>query len=108
MRQKAGELISFIFDEPTTGLHFHDVAVLLNALNALVELGHTVLLVDHNLGVINSADYEIDLGPKGGMGARGVSGDAGGVGGIKGGVYLAVFEGVNLILMHWRGRGCRG
>ncbi|OAV46008.1 excinuclease ABC subunit A [Lewinella sp. 4G2] len=65
-REKAGEHIFFIFDEPTTGLHFHDVAILLNALNALVERGHTVLIVEHNLDVIKSADYLIDLGPEGG------------------------------------------
>ncbi|NJC26549.1 excinuclease ABC subunit UvrA [Neolewinella antarctica] len=65
-REKAGEHIFFIFDEPTTGLHFHDVAILLDALNALVERGHTVLVVEHNLDVIKSADYVIDLGPEGG------------------------------------------
>lgn len=58
--------IFFIFDEPTTGLHFHDVAILLKALNALVEQGHTVLIVEHNIDVIRSADYLIDLGPEGG------------------------------------------
>ena len=65
-REKRGEHIFFIFDEPTTGLHFHDVAVLLEALNALVERGHTVLVVEHNMDVIKSADYLIDLGPEGG------------------------------------------
>ena len=59
--------IFFIFDEPTTGLHFHDVLKLLDALNALVENGHTVLIVEHNLEVIKSADWLIDLGPTGGM-----------------------------------------
>lgn len=58
--------VFFIFDEPTTGLHFHDVAILLKALNALVEKGHTVLVVEHNIDVIRSADYLIDLGPEGG------------------------------------------
>ena len=58
--------VLFIFDEPTTGLHFHDIRKLLDALNALVENGHTVLVVEHNLEVIKSADYVIDLGPDGG------------------------------------------
>ena len=65
-KEKEGEHILFIFDEPTTGLHFHDVKVLLTALNALVENGHTVLVVEHNVDVIRSADYVIDLGPEGG------------------------------------------
>ncbi|RMF03157.1 MAG: excinuclease ABC subunit A, partial [Bacteroidetes bacterium] len=60
------EHIFFIFDEPTTGLHFHDIRKLLDALNALVEKGHTVLVVEHNLEVIKSADWIIDLGPEGG------------------------------------------
>ncbi len=58
--------IFFIFDEPTTGLHFHDILKLLKSLNALVEKGHTVLVVEHNLDVIKCADYIIDLGPGGG------------------------------------------
>ena len=58
--------IFFIFDEPTTGLHFHDIKKLLDALNALVEKGHTVLVVEHNMEVIKSADWVIDLGPEGG------------------------------------------
>ncbi|MDX2134091.1 MAG: excinuclease ABC subunit UvrA [Saprospiraceae bacterium] len=58
--------IFFIFDEPTTGLHFHDVRKLLDAMQALVEKGHTVLVVEHNLDVINSADWVVDLGPEGG------------------------------------------
>jgi len=56
----------FIFDEPTTGLHFHDIRKLLDALNALVENGHTVLVVEHNMEVIKSADWVIDLEPDGG------------------------------------------
>jgi excinuclease ABC subunit A len=58
--------IFFIFDEPTTGLHFHDIQKLLKAINALVENGHTVLVVEHNMEVIKTADWVIDLGPDGG------------------------------------------
>lgn len=65
-REQAGEHIFFIFDEPTTGLHFHDIRKLLDALQALVEKGHTVLVVEHNLEVIKSADWILDLGPEGG------------------------------------------
>lgn len=64
---KEGNRIFFIFDEPTTGLHFHDVKKLLTALNALVENGHSVLIVEHNIDVIKSADWLIDLGPEGGV-----------------------------------------
>ena len=62
--QKASTL--FIFDEPTTGLHFHDIQRLLHAFNALIERGHSVLVIEHNLDVIKCADYIIDLGPDGG------------------------------------------
>ncbi len=65
-KEKSKEHIFFIFDEPTTGLHFHDIRKLLDALNALVEKGHTVLIVEHNMEVIKSADWVIDLGPEGG------------------------------------------
>ena len=63
---RSDEHILFIFDEPTTGLHFHDIRKLLDAFNALVEQGHTVLVVEHNMEVIKSADWVIDLGPEGG------------------------------------------
>ncbi|MEM6698769.1 MAG: excinuclease ABC subunit A, partial [Bacteroidota bacterium] len=66
VKERTQEKIFFIFDEPTTGLHFHDVRTLLEALNALVEKGNTVLVVEHNLEVIKSADGLIDLGPDGG------------------------------------------
>lgn len=58
--------VIFIFDEPTTGLHFHDISLLLNAFNALIRKGHTVLIIEHNLEVIKSADWLIELGPEGG------------------------------------------
>jgi excinuclease ABC subunit A len=56
----------FIFDEPTTGLHFHDIRKLLYALNALVEQGNTVIIIEHNMDMIKNADWIIDLGPEGG------------------------------------------
>ena len=56
----------YILDEPTTGLHFDDVDKLLSVLNRLVESGNTVLIIEHNLDVIKSADYIVDLGPEGG------------------------------------------
>ena len=56
----------FIFDEPTTGLHFHDIQKLLKSFNALIENGHSIIVVEHNLELIKCADYIIDLGPKGG------------------------------------------
>ena len=61
------EHIFFIFDEPTTGLHFHDILKLLSAMQALIEKGHTVLIVEHNMEVIKTADWLIDLGPNGGI-----------------------------------------
>jgi excinuclease ABC subunit A len=66
IRENTTGHIFFIFDEPTTGLHFHDIQKLLTAINALVEKGHSVLVVEHNMEVIKSADWVIDLGPEGG------------------------------------------
>ena len=56
----------FIFDEPTTGLHFHDIHILLKAFNALIQRGHTLIIIEHNMEIIKNADYIIDLGPEGG------------------------------------------
>ena len=67
---KAQGHILFIFDEPTTGLHFHDIKKLLASFNALVEQGHSILVIEHNTDVLKSADWIIDLGPE--------AGDAGG------------------------------
>ena len=58
----------YILDEPTTGLHFEDIRVLMNVLNRLVDKGNTVIVIEHNLDVIKSADYLIDMGPEGGRG----------------------------------------
>jgi len=72
-----GSSTMFIFDEPTTGLHVHDIGKLLNSFNALIEIGHTIIVIEHNTEIIKSADWLIDLGPEGG--------DAGG---------FVVFEGI--------------
>lgn len=69
-RGRAAEKILFIFDEPTTGLHFNDIKKLLASFNALIEQGHSILVIEHNTDVIRSADWVIDLGPE--------AGDAGG------------------------------
>jgi excinuclease ABC subunit A len=61
----AGKIL-FIFDEPTTGLHFHDIKKLLNAFNALIENGHSLVVIEHNQEIIKSADWIIDMGPEGG------------------------------------------
>ena len=64
--QEKADPTLFIFDEPTTGLHFHDIKRLLAAFNALIERGHTILVIEHNMDVAKCADYIIDLGPDGG------------------------------------------
>ena len=56
----------FVFDEPTTGLHFHDISKLLDSFNALIARGHSIIIIEHNLEIIKSADWIIDLGPEGG------------------------------------------
>ncbi len=65
-QEKGSGHILFIFDEPTTGLHFHDINKLLKSINALVDHGHSVILIEHNQEVIKCADWVIDLGPEGG------------------------------------------
>jgi excinuclease ABC subunit A len=65
---RANNKILFIFDEPTTGLHFHDINKLLTSFNALIEQGHSILVIEHNMDVIRSADWVIDLGPEAGDG----------------------------------------
>ncbi|MBO4785835.1 MAG: excinuclease ABC subunit A, partial [Prevotella sp.] len=64
--QERQEPTLFIFDEPTTGLHFHDIRRLLSAFDALIERGHTIIVIEHNMDIIKCADHVIDLGPEGG------------------------------------------
>ena len=65
-KSRSNQKILFIFDEPTTGLHFHDINKLLTSFNALIEQGHSILVIEHNTDVIKSADWVIDLGPEAG------------------------------------------
>lgn len=67
-KESADGGVMFIFDEPTTGLHFHDISKLLAAFNALIERGHTIVIVEHNMDVIKCADWVVDLGPEAGTG----------------------------------------
>ncbi|MCD8185905.1 MAG: excinuclease ABC subunit UvrA, partial [Rikenellaceae bacterium] len=66
MKESNPEPILFIFDEPTTGLHFHDIKKLLQSFEALIQKGHTIVVVEHNMDVIKCSDWVIDLGPEGG------------------------------------------
>ncbi len=84
----------YILDEPTTGLHFADIDLLLKVLHQLVEAGNTVVIIEHNLDVIKTADWVIDMGPEGGSGggrvvATGTPEDVAGVSGSHTGRYLA-------------------
>ena len=67
-KENKGQPTLFIFDEPTTGLHFHDIRELLDAFAMLIENGHSVLVIEHNPDIIKCADWIIDLGPEGGKG----------------------------------------
>lgn len=67
-RSYHGKKILFIFDEPTTGLHFHDIQKLLQSFQALIETGHSIIVIEHNPDVIRNADWVIDIGPEGGDG----------------------------------------
>ncbi len=67
-KERSSERVMFIFDEPTTGLHFHDIRRLLDAFDALIERGHSVVVVEHNMEIIKCADWVIDLGPEAGEG----------------------------------------
>ena len=90
---KAQGSILFIFDEPTTGLHFHDIRKLLASFNALIEQGHSILVIEHNMDVIRSADWILDLGPEAGSGGGNLvyAGKPGGLKAVKSsqtGLYL--------------------
>ena len=66
LSQERSEHTLFIFDEPTTGLHFHDISTLLSAMRQLIDKGHSILIIEHNIDVIKCADWIIDIGPEGG------------------------------------------
>ena len=87
----SGRVILFIFDEPTTGLHFHDIKKLLASFNKLIEQGHSLLVIEHNTDVIKCADWLIDLGPE--------AGDAGG-----NLVYSGIPSGIKKVKESYTGR----
>ena len=66
LSQEKSDPTIFVFDEPTTGLHFHDIKKLLEAFDSLISRGHTIVIIEHNLDVVKCADHVIDLGPEGG------------------------------------------
>jgi excinuclease ABC subunit A len=89
----------YVLDEPTTGLHFEDVSLLLGVLNGLVDKGNTVIVIEHNLDVIKSADWVIDMGPEGGAGggqvvATGTPERVASIPGSHTGMFLAELLGV--------------
>jgi excinuclease ABC subunit A len=82
-----------VLDEPTTGLHFHDIQKLLDVLQRLTEAGNTIVIIEHNLDVINTSDWVVDLGPEGGdagghIVAQGTPGDVAAVEGSYTGHFL--------------------
>ena len=83
--------ILFIFDEPTTGLHFHDIKKLLNSFNALIEQGHSIIVIEHNVEVIRSADWLIDLGPEAGDGGGDI-------------IYAGKPEAIRTVKESWTGK----
>jgi len=88
---KSNGKILFIFDEPTTGLHFHDIKKLLNSFNALIEQGHSIIVIEHNVEVIRSADWLIDLGPEAGDGGGDI-------------IYAGKPEGIRTVKESWTGK----
>ncbi len=88
---KSTNKILFIFDEPTTGLHFHDIKKLLTSFNFLIEQGHSIIVIEHNMEVIRSADWIIDLGPEAGENGGNI-------------VYAGKPEGLKKIKDSWTGK----
>jgi excinuclease ABC subunit A len=90
-KTKGNGKILFIFDEPTTGLHFHDIKKLLSSFHALIEQGHSIIVIEHNMEVIRSADWIIDLGPEAGNSGGNI-------------VYAGKPEGLRKIKESWTGK----